>query len=159
MDSFKSFFAKDKEKQEIDINELVKEVQKIVDVVLRNKNIIFKTELKSNKKLKIYKNEIMQVLIDLIKNAADEIEKKGIKDGYIKIITDDKKIIIEDNAGGIPEEIIDKIFNFHFTTKKNGTGLGLYMSKIIINEHHNGKLKVENTNEGARFIIDFTSTQ
>ena len=159
MNNFKSFFKKDKEKKEVYINDLVKEVMKILEVVLKNKNIELKTDLKSNEKVKVYKNEVMQVLMDLIKNAVDEIEKKGIKSGFIKIITDDKKIIVEDNAGGIPEEIKDKIFDFHFTTKDNGTGLGLYMSKIIIDEHHNGKLEVENSNEGAKFIIDFTSTQ
>ena len=159
MNNFKNFFKNDKEKEEVKINDLVKDVMKILDMVLKNKNIELKTELKSDEKIKVYKNEVMQVLMDLIKNAADEIEKKNIKNGYIKIITEGKKIIIEDNAGGIPEEIKDKIFEFHFTTKENGTGLGLYMSKIIIEEHHEGKLNVENINEGAQFVLDFTSIQ
>ena len=159
MNSFKNFFAKDKEKEEVFVNDLVNEVIKILDVILKNKNITFKSELKSKEKIKVYKNEVMQVIMDLIKNAVDEIEKKELRNGFVKIITEGKKIIVEDNAGGIPEDIKDKIFDFHFTTKKNGTGLGLYMSKIIIEEHHNGKLKVENTSNGARFIIDFTSTQ
>ena len=159
MHNFKKFFAKDKEKEEIFINDLVKEVVKIINDILKHKHIKLELELNSNEKIKVYKNEVMQVMIDLIKNAVDEIEKKGIKNGFVKIITVDKKIIIEDNAGGIPDNIKDKIFDFHFTTKKNGTGLGLYMSKIIIEEHHKGKLEVENTKNGARFIIDFTSTQ
>jgi len=159
MNNFKSFFKKDKEKEEVYINSLVEDVIKILDVVLKDKNIEIKTEFKSNEKIKVYKNEVMQVIMDLIKNAIDEIEKRDIKNGFIKIITEGRKIIIEDNAGGINEEIKDKIFDFHFTTKENGTGLGLYMSKIIINEHHKGSLEVENGDKGARFIISFTSTQ
>ena len=159
MDSFKRFFSKDKKQEEVFVNDLVNEVIKILDVILKNKNITFKSELKSKEKIKVYRNEVMQVIMDLIKNAVDEIEKKELRNGFVKIITEGKKIIVEDNAGGIPEDIKDKIFDFHFSTKKNGTGLGLYMSKIIIEEHHNGKLKVENTSNGARFIIDFTSTQ
>ncbi len=159
MHNFKSFFKKDKQKENIKINDLVKEVMNILEVILKNKNIKLLIDLESKESVNIYKNEVMQVLIDLIKNSVDEIEKKNIKNGFVKIITKDKKIIVEDNAGGIPENIKDKIFDFHFTTKENGTGLGLYMSKIIIQEHHNGKLKVENTENGAKFIIDFTSTQ
>ena len=159
MRNFKSFFSNDKIKKSVKINDLVSEVEKLTNIVLKNRKIILETELKSNEEIKAYRNEVMQVLMDLIKNAADEIERKNIKDGFIKIIAEDKKIIIEDNAGGIPEDIKDKIFDFHFTTKENGTGLGLYMSKIIIEEHHKGKLEVENSDKGAKFIIDFTSTQ
>ena len=159
MHTFQNFFARDKQKENVEVNYLVNEVMKIMEVILDSKRIKFALNLKSNEKVDVYKNEVMQVVIDIIKNAIDEIEKKNIKNGFIKITTLGKKIIIEDNAGGIPENIKDKIFDFHFTTKKNGTGLGLYMSKIIIEEHHNGKLRVENTSNGSRFIIDFTSTQ
>jgi len=159
MKNFKSFFKNDKEKEEVYINSLVEDVVKILAVILKNKNIEIKTEFKSREKVKVYKNEVMQVIMDLIKNAVDEIEKRDIKNGIIKIITEGKKIIVEDNAGGINEDIKDKIFDFHFTTKENGTGLGLYMSKIIINEHHKGSLEVENGDKGARFIINFASTQ
>ena len=159
MNDFKIFFKKDKEKEEIKINDLVKNVISILDVLLKNKYIELKIELNSNETVKVYKNEIMQVLMDLIKNAMDEIRKKNIKNGFIKITTENKKITIKDNAGGIPDDIKDKIFELYFSTKKDGTGLGLYMSKIIIEEHHKGKLKVENSDNGAKFIIDFTSTQ
>ena len=73
---------------------------------------------------------------------------------WIKI--DGKKIEIEDNAGGIPEEIKDKIFEPYFTTKfqSQGTGIGLYMSRVIITQHFNGELYAYNSKNGAVFVID-----
>jgi len=154
MKIFKSFFKKDNKKEEIDINKLVEDVIKLEEEVLKYKNISYKLDLHSQEKVNVYKNEIIQVLIDLIKNSIDEFENRNIEKRVIRLKTDGKKIIYEDNAGGIPENIKDKIFDFHFTTKENGTGLGLYMSKIIIEEHHNGKIEVENIENGVRFIIN-----
>jgi len=155
MKVFKEFFKKDKQKEKINISKLVKNVIELEREILKYKNVDYETELNSNEKIFVYKNEIIQVLIDLIKNSIDEFEKKNIEKRIIRLKTENKKIIYEDNAGGIPEEIKDKIFDFHFTTKEDGTGLGLYMSKIIIEEYHNGKIFVENIKNGVRFIISF----
>jgi len=155
MKVFKSFFKKDNKKEEIEINELVEDVIKLEKEILKHKNITYKLDLSSEEKVNVYRNEIIQVLIDLIKNSIDEFEKKNLKTRVIRLKTEDKKIIYEDNAGGIPEDIKDKIFDFHFTTKEDGTGLGLYMSKIILEEHHNGKIEVENIKDGVRFILKF----
>lgn len=88
------------------------------------------------------------------------MKEKQIKDPYIKITAENRTISISDNGGGIPEEIIENIFDPYFTTKgdKNGTGLGLYMSKTIIEEHHKGKLAVENTDDGVCFTIQLRIT-
>ncbi len=76
---------------------------------------------------------------------------KGIED----IRHQDSDIMVEDNGGGIDEKIIDRIFEANFTTKqKTGTGIGLYMSKTIIEENFNGKLYVENSDNGALFTIE-----
>jgi len=154
MKAFKSFFKKDNKKEDIEINKLVEDVIKLEDEILKHKKVTYELYLNSQDKVSVYKNEIIQVLIDLIKNSIDEFEKKNIEKRIIRLKTEGKKIIYEDNAGGIPEEIKDKIFDFHFTTKEDGTGLGLYMSKIIIEDHHNGKIEVENIEYGARFIIN-----
>ncbi len=86
--------------------------------------------------------------------------RKGIENPRIVINTMDEKDIVKiefyDNGGGIKKEIADKIFDPYFSTKdeKNGTGLGLYMSKTIIEEHHKGKLYIKNKNGGVSFIIE-----
>ncbi len=101
----------------------------------------------------------MQVVLNIIKNAEDNFIEKNIQNGYIKIETylEDQQyhIKITDNGGGIPSNIIDNIFDPYFSTKdeKNGTGLGLYMSKMMIEDHMNGALDAYNTDNGVCFDI------
>lgn len=108
----------------------------------------------------IYKNEFIQVMLNLIKNAKDILVDNEIKDPKIIIISrcESEKLIVEvcDNGGGVDDEVIDKIFEPYFSTKdkQSGTGLGLYMSKMIIEEHLGGKLSVYNTEVGACFKIE-----
>jgi C4-dicarboxylate-specific signal transduction histidine kinase len=100
------------------------------------------------------------VLLNLIKNAKDALVENQIKNPKIRIKSSmmSDKLVVEicDNGGGIDESIIDKIFAPYFSTKdqKHGTGLGLYMSKMIIDEHLNGRLSVYNTEEGVCFKIE-----
>ncbi len=107
-----------------------------------------------------YPNEFGQVIINLIANAKDAILEKNISNGIIEVssrIESDNVIIeLKDNAEGIDESILDKIFNPYFSTKleTKGTGLGLYMSKLIIEEHMHGKISVKNLKEGACFRIE-----
>ena len=106
-----------------------------------------------------YPNEFGQAVLNIINNAKDALIEQDLKDKHINITIkkegDNVLIIISDNAGGIPENIIDKIFDPYFSTKedKNGTGLGLYMTKTIIEEHMDAKISVENSNKGAMFKI------
>jgi len=101
----------------------------------------------------------MQVILNILKNSEDNFLEKTQEIKEIKISTnfkDNKHIItISDNGGGIDKEILPNIFKPYFSTKeeKNGTGLGLYMSKTIIQEHHNGSLTVNNNNNGVVFTI------
>ena len=106
-----------------------------------------------------YKGEFIQVFLNIIANARDAFQEKNILDGLIiiNLRKEDKNIIIEisDDAGGIKEEVLEKIFNPYFTTKQQdkGTGLGLYMSKNIIEKRHQGKLSAKNIENGVKFII------
>ena len=106
-----------------------------------------------------YERELQQVLINLLNNAKDILVEKEISESKVElsILTSEKYIIIsvQDNGGGIPSSIIDKIFDPYFTTKHEaiGTGIGLYMSKKIITEYFHGSLEVQNKNDGAQFII------
>jgi len=109
--------------------------------------------------IELYESEFMQVVLNILNNAKDQLIDKGLEKPTIIVKTykekDEVVLTIEDNAGGISSEIIDKVFDPYFSTKleKNGTGLGLYMCQMIINEYHHGTISVENSNEGAIFSI------
>jgi len=161
IDDFRSFFKQNKTKQLTHIKNLIEETLDIAKVSIENHNITIKQDIRCNEKINTYPNEVKQVLLNLLKNAQDALLEREIKDPYILIQTECKKddiyIIVKDNAGGIPKEIMDKIFEPYFSTKleKDGTGIGLYMSKTIIEEHCKAKLYAKNDDEGARFIIRF----
>jgi len=160
IDDFRDFFKSNKELRQTSYQEIIQSVLDIVSVSVKNKNIDLQVEYQTTKTFQTYPNEIKQVVLNLIKNAEDILLEKEIENGYIRIVAKelDGKFILEvrDNAGGVPEEIIDKVFDPYFSTKleKNGTGLGLYMSKTIIEDHCGGKLSVHNSQEGAVFVIE-----
>ncbi|MBP7769968.1 MAG: cache domain-containing protein [Aliarcobacter sp.] len=159
IDDFRNFFIPKKEKEDFFLYEVVDVVINIVSSTLRNYDI--KLEINIDKKLSLntYLNEYEQVLLNIINNAKDVLIEKKIENPNIKITAnqDENYVIlyIEDNGGGILTEPKSKIFEPYFTTKEhsNGTGIGLYMSKIIIEKNMIGKLKVKNTKSGARFAV------
>ncbi len=155
IDDFRNFFKTDKEKELISYNELIKSALNIIEISIINQNIELITKLNSKESIDTYTNEIKQVILNLIKNAEDVLLEKKIKNPQITIETSGNRLSISDNGGGISQEIIEKIFDPYFSTKleKNGTGLGLYMSKIIVEEHCGGTLSVANDANGAVFTI------
>ena len=157
IDDFRNFFVQDKEKTKFKLKDAIDEVVKLIDKQLKNHNItlIIKAD---ESEIEGYKNELKQVLLNLINNSKDAILANNIQNGKIEIIAFKNTIKIKDNAGGIPDNIKNRIFEPYFTTKDNGTGIGLYMSKIITEEHLNSKLYFENVEDGAEFIIDFTTS-
>ena len=160
IDDFRKFFAEDKKEVSCTLEEIADGSLDIVGAMIKNTGIAISTDYQCNEQLMMYPNECKQVVLNLVKNAQEALQEKKRDDARIEIKTykDDKKCYLEvaDNAGGIPEEIMERIFEPYFTTKGelNGTGLGLYMSHIIINEHHKGKLSVRNRDEGACFTIE-----
>lgn len=101
--------------------------------------------------------ELAQVVINIVNNAIDAFIERGIfeKDVYIKLFAKDSKVelFIEDNAGGIENKNLEKILDPYYTTKVDGTGIGLYMVKLIVKNNFNGELKVMNSEKGLKFII------
>ncbi len=159
IDDFRNFFKRDKEKESTTLEELINKSINIIKTSFESKNIILNTRYKYNKKIELFATEVQQVILNLLKNAEDILIEKNINTKRIEISTYKEQeyaiIEISDNGGGIKTDIIEKIFDPYFTTKKSkeGSGLGLYMSKTIINEHCKGLLEVENSNEGAIFKI------
>ena len=165
IDDFRGFTKVHKSKNTISLEKLINETLSISKVLLLNKKIKLITDFQCNEYIEIYASEIKQVILNLIKNAIDILIDKNIKNPQIKITTLKEEnnyiILVQDNAGGVPQDIQNKIFNSSFSTKlnKDGTGLGLYMAKIIIEKHCAGKLSVHNDNNGAVFKIKLINNQ
>jgi len=155
IDDFRNFFKTNKMKNETTCNKLINETLSIVSVAIENKNIKLVTNADCNTSIVTFENEVKQVLLNLIQNAEDALLEKDIKNPTITISALNKNIFVSDNAGGIADNIMEKIFDPYFSTKreKDGTGLGLYMSKTIIEEHCGGKLTARNSKDGAVFNI------
>ena len=164
IDDFRNFFKPNKLKDVISVEDVFFEALRVVDKSLLNNNIDIENIFNSSTKVEIFSRELLQVFINLLKNSKEAIEEHRDKDRKIinKISETQDDIIIEvsDNGGGVPDEIIKQIFDPYFSTKneKNGTGLGLYMSKIIIEKHLFGTLSIENIDQGASFKIVLPKT-
>jgi PAS domain S-box-containing protein len=162
IEDFRNFFSPNKKLEEFFIEDAIKDALKILtaQMKLNSISVTFDDSPQDKHGFLCYKNELKQVLLNVLANAKDALIEVKPKDAFIKIDISKEgkayKISIEDSAGGIAEENLDKIFDSHFTTKgaDKGTGIGLYMSKEIVEGHLGGKLSVENTEFGARFIIE-----
>ena len=161
INDFRNFYKVDKSMEITTLNELVEKSLNIIEDSIISNNIKILRELNSTTKIETYICEITQVILSLLQNAEDILLEKQVDNPQIKIKTyeDDKKLYLEiiDNGGGISTEILGKIFEPYFSTKqeKNGTGLGLYFAKRIIDNNCNGLLDVKNHSNGAIFIISF----
>jgi len=154
IDDFRDFFKPQKEKKSTNLETIFTKAYTLVEATLKSTNIEVNTTIDNPQNLKTYENELIQVVINILKNAADVLIEKQIPNPTIFVEIKSNTISIEDNAGGIPDEIVTKVFEPYFSTKsKNGTGLGLYMSRTIIQQHCDGELTVENTQNGAKFTI------
>ena len=159
IDDFRNFFIPKKEKEDFFLHKAVDIVKNIISSTLENYNINLEINIDKDIVINTYLNEYQQVLLNIVNNAKDVLINKDIKEPMIKIsaIKNEDWIIlyIEDNGGGICVHPKSKIYEPYFTTKEdsNGTGIGLYMSRIIVDKNMNGKLRVRNTKKGARFAI------
>jgi len=159
IDDFRDFFNISKEKVETDYDEIIQSVRSIFESSFPQKHIILDESYACHDRFVTYKNRVKQALLNIMKNAEDALVEKGVADPYVRLATyrrgEECILEISDNAGGIPKEIMEKIFDPYFSTKneRDGTGLGLYMSKVMIENHCGGKLEAENSEEGAIFRI------
>ena len=160
IDDFRNFYKPNKEREDLSINTPFEKSFDILKGMVDSRGVHIERSLKSTKVLPLFNNELMQVFLNILKNALDNFKEKEVENPTLMIesIDTDKgvRLSICDNGGGIPEPIMMKIFDPYFSTKdeKNGTGLGLYMSKTIVEEHHDGKLRVVNKNDGVCFCVE-----
>ncbi len=158
IDDFQTYFHPDKELTKIEITELLQKTLSFVLPRLKDNHVKIDIKSKSNIIITTYMNELIQVILNLLHNSIDALIELNCKEQKINISVEDLDsnifISISDNAGGIPEDVISRIFEPYFSTKgKNGTGLGLYMSQMIIQKQFNGKLNVKSSPKGSIFSI------
>ena len=171
IDDFRNFIQNSNDKGEICVSEIIKKTLSILNPSIVNHNITIVLNTNDDIKIDGYENQLIQALINILNNSKDAL-KENIKDSENKFIFIETKSIkdglilrIRDNAGGIPEGIINKIFEPYFTTKHKsiGTGIGLSMAYQIITKHHNAHIFVSNDTfeynhkiyTGACFSITF----
>lgn len=157
IDDFRNFYKPNKDSVHSNLNDIILKSLNIFNISLINKDIEIRKILNATKELVLFDNEMVHVVLNILKNAIDNFEEKNIDNPKITIRAEDNTLSICDNGGGVSNDIIDKIFDPYFSTKdeKNGTGIGLYMSKIIIEKHHNATLQVNNKDDGVCFTISF----
>ncbi|MEV9497954.1 Adaptive-response sensory-kinase SasA [bioreactor metagenome] len=160
IDDFRNFFRPNKAKENFKINEGITKAVELIESTFEHNNIKLEKDFASSEiEFFGFANEFSQVILNLLTNAKDAVLENKIENPLIIIQTkiDDEYIYIsiKDNGLGIKDEIINKIFEPYFTTKDEGkgTGIGLYMSKIIIENNMNGKIEVKNEQNGANVII------
>lgn len=159
IDDFKNFFKPDKKKVYFYIEDSCYEAISLISASIKNYNITLNKKIKCNCEIYGYKREFAQVLLNLMSNSKDALIQRNIENPTIDLEIDYKDgysiFIIKDNAGGVEKEYMDLIFEPYFTTKESlkGTGLGLYMSKMIIEKNMGGELSFENGEDGAIFKV------
>ena len=157
IDDFKEFYIPSKHKEDFIVKDAIESSITILNADLKHKDIKLELVFNTNESLKVYgiKNELSQIILALISNASEafnEIENPQIK---ITVSASSAEVIIKvkDNAKGIKNKNIEKIFEPYFSTKKSGTGIGLYLVKMIIEKSLEGRIEVKNRDEGAEFTL------
>ena len=162
IDTFRDFIKEKKELKEVILQERIDIVLNIINATLKSSYIELKNNIDYSNPIKItfVVGELSQVLINILNNAKDILVERDIENAWIKLdlqIQEDKVVItVEDNGGGMPDDVLPKIFDPYFTTKheSQGTGLGLHMSYKMVVDGLKGKLYAKNTTNGAKFFIE-----
>lgn len=159
IDDFRNFFQPSRKAASFDPSEAIYDAISLIKASLKGAGIEISCNCTGNYRIYGHSNEISQVLLNLINNARDALLSANVDSPFISIScireADSVVIRVEDNGGGIPEKIMEKIFDPYFTTKQksHGTGLGLYMSRVIVESSGDGRLTACNTAHGALFAI------
>lgn len=160
IEAFRNYFKPEKEMASFSVNTALANTLAIIAGSFKHENISIEVDYAADPVVYGYQNEFAQSLLNILNNSKDAIKEKGIAEPKVCIAIErnnDKAVVtISDNAGGVPEEILPKIFDPYFSTKgpHNGTGIGLYMAKSIIEKKMGGTLTVHNTGVGAQFRIE-----
>lgn len=160
INDFRSFYKPDKQQERFRACEVAEKVYNLIDVKMKKLGIVFNVHAHKHFYVLGYPNDFKQVILNIYKNACDKFEETNQNNPRLDLIFDitdhTGTIIIKDNAGGIPEELLpSKLFDIYVTTKgEKGTGLGLKLCKTIVELKMNGKIYARNRDDGAEFVIE-----
>ena len=160
IDDFRNFFSADKMTVSFTICEVLDKTLSFMEYIFKQMEVHVEVSCEEDVRVEGVRNEYTQAILNILSNARDAFLEREIVDPLILIRVflenDMAVVIIKDNGGGIPEEIVDRIFEPYFTTKgpDKGTGIGLFMSKTIIEKNMGGRLTVCNAGTGAEFRVE-----
>jgi two-component system sensor histidine kinase/response regulator len=157
VDDFRDFFRPDREPGDFDMGKAVEDALFILEAALRNNQIEVARSLPPGITVHGYSNQFAQIVLNVIVNAKEAIRLNGTPGGRIAVELGTAGgqgiLTVQDNGGGIPESVLPKIFDPYFTTKEQGSGIGLYMSKMILERNLGGTIAVTNHGPGALATI------
>jgi len=157
IDDFRDFFNPNKVKKEFSLEKSIEKILFLLEKQLELNNIEISIDIKE-KHIFGVESEFEQIILNLVSNAQDALVQNEIIEKRIQIKSfkneDMLVFIVEDNAGGVANNLKDKIFNPYFTTKEKGTGVGLYMVKLVVESSFRAQIKIEDGDLGARFVIN-----
>jgi signal transduction histidine kinase len=160
IDDFSNFYKPDREKRWFKVNEVVTKTLSLIDASFLEYRIAVDADAADDLEIKGYPNDYAQVLLNILMNARDVLLERGTVNPRVTVRARMEKgrsvVTVSDNAGGIGEAILDRIFDLYFTTKESGlgTGIGLFMAKTIIEKNMGGSLTAHNARYGAEFRIE-----
>lgn len=160
INDFRNLFKVDKNTINFSVNDVIRRTLSLIEKTFEDQGICIAFHPEGDFMAVGFPNEYTQVLLNILLNARDALMERKIDNGLISIRSFAEEgrsaVTITVNAGGIPEEIMSRLFDAYFTTKgpEKGTGIGLFMSKAIIEKSMKGSLTVQNTQSGAEFRID-----
>ncbi len=152
IEDFRTFYLPNNRSEKANLKKLILKSLDFLEGSIRKKDIKIVHSLEETI-IELHPNEFLQVMLNLIKNAIDSVEQEG--QVTITLQQKDKRAVIsvEDNGKGITKENLDKIFDPYYSTKQSSMGLGLYMTKMIIENHMQGSISVERLSRGVRFLV------
>lgn len=156
IDGFRDFFNPDKQKRKFEIKRSIEKAIKLIMNRIETENITLNIDA-TDELVYGVETELEQVILNIVNNSVDAFVERQLENREINISVLSKQeftiLILEDNAGGVETDKLEKLFDPYYTTKSTGTGTGLYMVKLVIKNSFGGDLKVNNSSKGLRYII------
>ena len=157
IDDFRNFFRPDRDPADFDLGAAVEDAAFIMEASLKNNDIALERAIEPDLRAWGFHGQFSQAVLNVLANAKEVLQERHVRPARIRLQVSrcdgQVEVTVEDNAGGIPGNVLGHIFEPYFTTKEQGSGIGLYMTKMILERSMHGKIRAENTAEGARFVL------